>query len=190
MSGLNVKHKDIPVYVKHLVLWGTALIITVCCVAVIFLQKYSEFLADKTENKELTTFSSDALADYDPYLYNKNYLAVAESGGFEIELSEVTHSAFCEFVLEGEYTVEYYNGKELTASGLIADDSETIVCNSADARKKVVPVPDGAVDAGYDRIVLLPYSGSVFTLWRRFCYGIFVQQFSGIRLYRFRHRSG
>lgn len=164
MSGLNVKHKDIPIYAKHLVLWGVALIVAICCAAAIFLQRYSEFIADKTESKELTTFSSDSLADYDPYLYSKNYLAVAESGGFEVDLDEVTRSAFCEFVLEGEYTVEYYKGKNLVASGLIANDSETVVYNSADARKKVVFVPDGAVEAGYDRVVLRPYSGSVFTL--------------------------
>jgi len=160
MKKITVDNRNMPPFLKHAVLWGTALVIVIGCAAALFLSKYAAYVG----TVGFTEYAADALAEYDPYVYQKEYLAVSDSKGFVIDLPDVSHAPLYEIVLEGNYTVKYYQGTQYLAKDDISDDNQAITCNATDERKKIVDVPAAAVKAGYDRIELLPYSGSLFTL--------------------------
>ena len=160
MNKYNAGYKSIPDCIKHTILWGVAFIVLLCYAVGLFLLDYKDY----TINSKYTCFSADMLVDYDPYVYHKNYLAVAESNGFVIDLPQISHSIFYEIVLEGEYIINYYNGAQLLSESSTTADNDMIISNNADRRKKVVSVPVEVAEAGYDKIVLSPSSGLVFSL--------------------------
>ncbi len=153
--------QQVSISAKLSFMLGLAVLLAVCVFAVIFIN-YIGQTKSKIDESHYTHFTAEMLSEYNPYGYSKKYLAVGNSKGFSIDLPELSNASYFEMMIEGKYNIKYYRGTEFLGENKISEENEAIVFNAEDSRKIVVGVPEKAV--GYDRIILEPYAGNVFSL--------------------------
>lgn len=105
------------------------------------------------QNKDFAVYMQvniGQISQYDPYITDKIYYSPTQYAGIKINLSAFSNAKYWECVLGGEYTAEFYNGENIVGSVHIANKTN-----------HVIEVPQSAIDAQYDSILLMPISGKI-----------------------------
>jgi hypothetical protein len=108
----------------------------------------------ENHSSEFLLINQADIKPYDPYILDKYYLPIPDKSRFLLNLSELKHDKYFEIIVNpnNRYDIEFRNDDQLVGE------------LSIKAEETLNRVPETAVEAGYNKIVVIPVSGNNFAI--------------------------